>query len=419
MKEIAGSRRTAPGNRAAAQSLWSHLPLTRRLEFIETLRRIIAENANLLATASALVSRRPVAEKLVSEVLPLADGCRWLERNAERVLSVRRFGRRGRPLWLCGVDFQVQRQPLGDVLVIGPRNVPLFLPAIQALQALVAGNSVRLKPAPGTRHVAATFAGLAFEAGLDPVLLEILDDTDEAAQEAITDGVDKVVFTGSSEHGREVLTHLAETSTPAVMELSGDDAVIVLADADLELVVRALRFGLRLNDGNTCMVPRKLIVIESVCSHLAAYEIPIPIVPVLTEGAAVGLVNAGEFGLGASIFSRDIAKARALAAEIKSGFVLINDLIVPTADPRMPFGGVKASGFGSTRGEEGLLEMTFPHVVAVRRGKFYQHFAEATPTDARLFSAWIRVAHGYWSILSLRTFAQAILARSKKGRKRT
>ena len=67
-----------------------------------------------------------------------------------------------------------------------------------------------------------------------------------------------------------------------------------------------------------------------------------------------------DFALGASIFSRDIAKARALAARIKTGFVLINDLIVPTADPRMPFGGVKASGFGTTRGEEGLLEMTLP-----------------------------------------------------------
>ena len=73
------------------------------------------------------------------------------------------------------------------------------------------------------------------------------------------------------------------------------------------------------------------------------------------EAGALLRANAGDFGLGASIFSRDEAKARAMAARIQSGFVLINDLIVPTADPRLPFGGVKASGFGATRGEDGLL----------------------------------------------------------------
>ena len=51
-----------------------------------------------------------------------------------------------------GIDFEVQRQPFGTVLVIGPGNYPLFLPAVHALHALVAGNAVLLKPAPGTRR---------------------------------------------------------------------------------------------------------------------------------------------------------------------------------------------------------------------------------------------------------------------------
>ena len=59
----------------------------------------------------------------------------------------------------------------------------------------------------------------------------------------------------------------------------------------------------------------------------------------------------------------------------------------------MPFGGVKASGFGSTRGNEGLLEMTFPHVVAIRRGNSHQHFDETDGNDARLIASYIRAAH--------------------------
>ena len=402
-------------NRGAAQSLWSQLEVHDRLRFVRALRCILAENADALAKVAASACDRPLAEKLVSEVLPLVGACRWLEHAAARVLAPRRHGKREQPFWLHGVDFEVQRQPFGVVLVIGPRNYPLFLPAIHALQALVAGNAVRLKPAPGSRPVALMFGRFAFEAGLDPALLEILDDTAEEARDAIADGVDKVIFTGSSESGREVLAQLSAGNTPSVMELSGEDAVIVLADADLDLVARALRFGLRLNNGNTCIAPRRVIAMESVADNLAARGIPIPIVSVLSEKAAIELANAADFALGASIFSRDIAKAEALAARIKSGFVLINDLIAPTADPRMPFGGVKASGFGSTRGAEGLLEMTFAHVVGVHRGKFHPHFDQPSSGDARFFSAYIRAAYGRRRWPSIIELIRALIARTRTG----
>ena len=120
----------------------------------------------------------------------------------------------------------------------------------------------------------------------------------------------------------------------------------------------------------------------------------LPIEEVSSEEAALRRVAATRFALGVSIFSRDVVRARSLAGRIESGFVLINDLIVPTADPRMPFGGVKASGFGVTRGDEGLLEMTFPHVVAVRHGRSHPHFDEPGAEDARLFSSYIFAAHG-------------------------
>ena len=203
------------------------------------------------------------------------------------------------------------------------------------------------------------------------------------------------------------------------MELSGEDPVLVLADADLDLVVRALRFGTQLNDGNTCIAPRRLIVVEEAYDDLLARlsDAPFPRPcwsAFLTMTAAVESANANDFGLGASIFSRDIAKARALAARIKTGFVLINDLIVPTADPRMPFGGVKASGFGSTRGEEGLLEMTFPHVIATRRGRSHRHFDEPAADDAQFFSAYIRAAHGRFRFAAIREFVIALIQKSKR-----
>ena len=401
-----------------AQSRWALTPISERLRVVRALRHGIAENADKLAGIAASVSERPIAEKLVSEVLPLADACRWLEKRADRVLATRRCGSRGRPFWMQGVTFEVQRQPFGLVLVIGPANYPLFLPAVHALHALVAGNAVLLKPAPGTRHVALAFAQLARENGLEPALLTILPESVSAARSAIADGVDKVIFTGSSENGRDVLATLAETNTPSVMELSGQDAVLVFADADLDLVVRALRFGTSLNDGNTCIAPRRLVVVQSVAEDLLA-RLSIARVPIMLiervhdEEAAVHRANDADFALGASIFSRDVARARTLAARIKTGFVLINDLIAPTADPRMPFGGVKASGFGTTRGDEGLLEMTFPHVVAARHGRTHPHFDEPASGDAQLFSAYIRAAHGTRRFTAFRDLFRALIAKFK------
>jgi acyl-CoA reductase-like NAD-dependent aldehyde dehydrogenase len=379
-----------------AQKFWAAESVASRLGVIRDLRHLFASSAEALARAAAAVNDRPVAEKLVSEVLPLADACRWLEREADRVLRPRHGGIRGRPLWLTGASFDVQRQALGLVLVIGPANYPLFLPAVHALQALAAGNAVLIKPAPGTARVMEIILRLARVAGLDPTLLTVLPENVQAARDAIEEGVDKVIFTGSSENGREVLRTLAETNTPAVMELSGEDPVIVFADADLDLVERALQFGVRLNDGETCIAPRRLIVASPIADdlrhRLGGLELSMGIF--FGETDLLERLDCSEFALGASIFSRDLARARALAERIQTGFVAINDVIVPTADPRLPFGGVKASGFGSTRGEEGLLEMTHPHVVTVRRRKSRRHFDEHGPADARLFASYIQAAHG-------------------------
>ncbi len=427
-----------PTRERAAQSRWAHTPLRERLRAVRELRHLIAESADALAEAAAAVNDRPRDEKLVSEVLPLADACRWLEKNAVRVLSPRVCGKRGRPFWMRGLTFEVQRQPVGVVLAIAPGNYPLFLPAVHSLHALAAGNAVLLKPAPGARDVALAFARLAIEAGIEPALLTILPESVQAARDAIAGRVDKVIFTGSSENGRDVLSQLAKTNTPSVMELSGEDTLLVLPDADLALVARALRFGNRLNDGHTCIAPRRVIALASIAealhaclsaaSHAAsdspagdqeatreAYPPPSPpilrIERVQDEAEAVALINSADFALGACIFSRDIAKARALAGRIGTGFVLINDLIVPTADPRMPFGGKRASGFGATRGDEGLLEVTFPHVVAIRRGRFHAHFDEPAANDGRLFSAYIRAAHGSHRFAAMRELLRALADR--------
>jgi acyl-CoA reductase-like NAD-dependent aldehyde dehydrogenase len=88
------------------------------------------------------------------------------------------------------------------------------------------------------------------------------------------------------------------------------------------------------------------------------------------------------YALGASIFSRNPDRAKALAGVLRAGMVAVNDVIVPTAHPATPFGGRGASGWGTTQGAEGLLEMTVPQVVSVRGGTFRPHYAAASGEGA-------------------------------------
>jgi len=111
------------------------------------------------------------------------------------------------------------------------------------------------------------------------------------------------------------------------------------------------------------------------------------------EGAMLAADARCPYRLGASIFG-PAAEARALAARVGASNIAINDVIVPTADPRLPFGASGESGYGVTRGPEGLLSMTRPVVVSTRRGGVPRHYDTKTPGLDRVLRAAIRVGHG-------------------------
>lgn len=436
----------------AAQPHWAATPVAARLALVRQIRHRLASHAMPLAALIRDARQSSLSEALASEVLPLADACRFLERRATRLLRPQRLNR-GRPTWLMGIHVSVIREPFGVVLVIGPSNYPLFLAGVQAMQALVAGNAVVLKPGRMGGPVLAAFRTICLEAGLDPRLFALLDESPEAATEAVHAGVDKVLLTGSATSGQRVLETLAPLLVPATLELSGCDAVFVLADADLDQVARALYFGLHWNGSETCIAPRRVFVphdqrqaleerirsimgehassvhrplVPSTCSLiqealdqgarvlLGSVDQPpllltnatptmsllradlfapvLAIVPVRDAEEALQAAATCPYRLGASVFGSERA-ARSFAQRINAGWVTINDAIVPTADPRVPFSGRGRSGFGVTRGAEGLLEVTTLKVIAVRRGRT-RHLEEPHFSDHALLQHYIEATHG-------------------------
>lgn len=439
-----------------AQAVWASTSLPHRLAVLRRFRHLIAEHAEELSNTVP----RPIPETLTAQIIPLADHALFLERHARRALQPRRLGFRGRPVWLLGTHSQILREPVGIVLIIAPANYPIFIPGTQILQALAAGNAVLLKPAPSGRPAALALTRLLNEAGLDPRLISILASDTETAAAAVDAAPDAILLTGSSDTGRSVLAAAARHLTPCTVELSGCDAVFVRADADLHRVAAALRFGLYLNDGATCIAPRRVFVHHSRIAQLESLlrtELsgfpPIPIdprqavrlrtlyteachlgarplapeamdwsqpqgpivlssasssmallqadlfapvlalVPVDDDEQALAVAAHCPFALGASVFSADEAAARRLAIRIDAGTVTLNDLIVPTADPRTPFGGRRGSGYGVTRGIEGLLQLTRIKVIASRRGNWLPHLQPADANDSEFFSAALRAAH--------------------------
>jgi aldehyde dehydrogenase (NAD+) len=321
-------------------------------------------------------------EALVSEFLPLLDASHWLERNASRILRTRHSPWWASPNWMMGNQLQVRRRPWGKVLIVAPGNYPLFLAGVQLLQALAAGNSVWLKPPPGKE---APLRRL-LECLEAPQAVTLLGSSPEEVERALEAEMDLVVLTGSEATGRQLMPRLGARLLPSIAELSGQDVVLVGPGADLDLVARAIEWGQQLNLGATCMRPQRLWLGPG-----QALESDLEVRRYQGMDQLKGWL-ASERGLGISIFASSQWFAEILP-HCRTGYVCHNDLIAPTAHPDAPFGGRGTSGYGVTRGAEGLLALTYPQSILVHRGPHF-HLWPTTPATEPLLQAYTDWSHG-------------------------
>jgi aldehyde dehydrogenase (NAD+) len=158
------------------------------------------------------------------------------------------------------------------------------------------------------------------------------------------------------------------------------------------------------------------IVLTDVRTDMKLYKADIfapvaMIVPVDNWSDALKADSQCPYALSASIFG-PVEDALRLVPFVSAGTITINDLIVPTADPRLPFGGRGESGFGVTRGIEGLLSMTTAKVVSTRLGNWLPHASLPGPGDEQLLDGLLQFVHGKgWRrrVGGLRQIVQAIL----------
>ncbi|WP_265520685.1 succinic semialdehyde dehydrogenase [Oerskovia flava] len=344
---------------------------------------------------------------------------------------------------------RVHRRPVGVVGVISPWNYPLTLAYAEVLPALVAGNAVVLKPDPQATLTALWAAEQLEAAGLPAGVLQVVAGAGDVGA-ALTDHVDHIAFTGSTETGRRVAARAGQRLIGATLELGGKNPLYVAADAHVPTAARGAVRACFSNSGQICVSIERLILHEAVADEFLAAFVPLvrelrlgtgldytadmgsltsqaqldrvvahvddalskgarvlagavhrsdigpffyaptvldrvpddaacarqetfgPVVSVTRvadDAEAVRIMNDSEFGLNASIWTRDVARGRRLAAQVEAGTVNVNDgYAAAWGSVAAPMGGFKASGLGRRHGRESVEAMTEAQSVVAQRG---------------------------------------------------
>ncbi|GAA2223108.1 aldehyde dehydrogenase family protein [Streptomyces nogalater] len=228
-----------------------------------------ADRARLLRRFADVVDAHTeeLARLEVREAGHTLGNARWEAGNARDLLLYAAGGAErllGRQIPAPGGWDVTFHEPLGVIGVIAPWNFPMPIAAWGSFPALAAGNTVVLKPAEATPLTALRLAELALKAGLPEHVLQVLPGYGTTAGRALVDHPDvaKIVFTGSTRTGREVMERCARLVKPVTLELGGKSPNVVFADADLTAALDP--FSFLDNSGQDCCARTRILIQQTV-----------------------------------------------------------------------------------------------------------------------------------------------------------
>lgn len=418
------------------QSEWAAVPDSERSALLLRAADAVEANAAALAELLSREQGKPV-QNGPNALFEVGGAVAWLRATATLPLEPETLfdDESGRAV--------LSYEPIGVVGAISPWNWPMMISVWQLAPALRMGNTVVAKPSEYTPLSVLGLAHVLNQVLPEGVLTVVAGGREVGEALSKHPGVDKLMFTGSTATGKAIMRSAADSLTRLTLELGGNDAGIVLPDADPEAIAEGLFWGAFINTGQTCAALKRLYVHEdvhdAVCEALtrvaaampmgqgrdernvlgplqnrAQFEIvadlveqaragggrvliggepaaeqpgyfypttlvadvdddnplvteeqfgpALPIVKYSSVDEAVRMANRLDVGLGASVWGSDPDRAREVAARLQAGTVWINKH--GTVDPRMPFGGIKSSGFGLEFGVEGLKALGVPKVIS-------------------------------------------------------
>lgn len=259
-------RAVAAARAAFDSGVWSRRTPTDRKRVLLRLADLIERDIETLALLESLDMGKPVAVSCDYEMPMLVDFVRWFAESADKLYDeVAPTG--------PGTLALVRREAVGVVAAVVPWNFPLDMAIWKCVPALVAGNSVVLKPAEQSPLTALHLARLMAEAGIPPGVFNVLPGFGPTVGQplGLHMDVDCLAFTGSTETGKRFLAYAAQSNMKLVwLECGGKSPNIIFADtSDLDRAA-ALAAQVHYNQGEICSSPTRLLVEESIADDVLA-----------------------------------------------------------------------------------------------------------------------------------------------------
>lgn len=414
---------------------WRFTTLDERVHLTKAVATILAKNTNLYARTITHEMGKPISQS-ISEI----EKCKWLceyyASNAPKQLSKK-------IIHTDAYKSYVSYEPIGVVLGVMPWNYPFWQVFRFAIPNLLLGNVTVLKHASNVfgcaQYIEDCFKEAGFPKGCFTTLLASKDQVESLIESPFIQGI---TLTGSGPAGAAVASKSGEQIKKTVLELGGNNALIVCKDCAIDATVSTTVQARFQNTGQSCIAGKRLLVdaeikdefvsklIEKVSklrsgdpinpetyigpmvheksaieledllerskamgakvvlggNREGAYFQPTLVdqvradMPIFTEETfgplltitsfstieeAIQLSNDSRFGLGVSIFTSDIKNAESLISQFDEGAVFINELV--KSDPRLPFGGIKKSGYGRELSIDGLHEFANKKTVYIKK----------------------------------------------------
>ncbi|MCX7547229.1 NAD-dependent succinate-semialdehyde dehydrogenase [Xanthomarina sp. F1114] len=403
---------------------WSEEAISHRTKLLKNLSKNLIKHKQHYAALMTEEMGKPISQSLaeIDKCVFLSD---FYAKNADQFLADE----------LIETDAKesfISYDPLGCILAVMPWNYPFWQVLRFAIPTLTAGNTALLKHASNVTGCALAIQDLFLDSGFPEGCFQSLIINHEQVENLIADPRIKAVsLTGSEKAGKHISKISGNNLKKAVLELGGNNACIVLKDADLDKHIATMVNARMQNTGQSCIAAKRFIVEESVYDEflekfkakVVSLQVGNPVkeftevsvlaredlveilqkqvndsvkkganilignktekaffaptiltdvkpgMPVFDEetfgpvAAIIKVKDAEEayktatnsrFGLGTMVFTRDKSKAKKQILKIQDGAFFINELV--KSDPRLPFGGTKASGYGRELSKEGIHE---------------------------------------------------------------
>lgn len=413
---------------------WKKTSFAKRRELMLKLIVLVKKNTNSLANIITQEMGKPLSSS-ITEIEKCLKVCEYYADNAQQHLQAKELG----------ANKKVVYNPLGIIFAIMPWNFPMWQVFRCAAPTLMAGNAIILKHASNCLGAGEAIVKIFIEAGFPECLFQhLILDKDHIPDIIANPLIKAITLTGSEQAGSIVAAQAAKNIKKSVLELGGNDAYIVLADADLEHAAKMIVRSRMNNCGQSCVGAKRIIAIADIYDELTKlikieleqYQMADPLDldttlgpmarkdlrddlhaqvqkslsmgaklilggqmpaktgfyypatlikdvspgmpafdeelfgPVISliqashQDEAIELANNSIFGLGAAIFTTDIALGDKIASfELEAGNCVVNGFV--SSDPALPFGGIKKSGYGRELSFEGIHEFVNAKTVVI------------------------------------------------------